>query len=97
MAIAAIQPIPQLRTLSATLPLDNAVRLELEEGVPVFRATATVQERIEFLLEKQRATKLTKREEQELDLYEEIDDYLSFVNRTVRNLQLPHPALKVLY
>lgn len=80
------QPIPQLRTLPTTLPLGNAVHLELEEGVPVFRATATVQGRIEFLLEKQIATKLTKREEQELDLYEEIDDYLSFVNRVIGNL-----------
>ncbi|MBD2451344.1 hypothetical protein H6G76_30305 [Nostoc sp. FACHB-152] len=26
--------------------------------------------------------------EQELDCYEEIDDYLSFVNRTMRNLSL---------
>jgi hypothetical protein len=86
MTIAAIQPLPQLRTLPTTLPLDNAVRIELEEGVPVFRATSTVQERIEFLLEKQGDTKLTKQEEQELDLYEEIDDYLSFVNRTIRSL-----------
>lgn len=97
MTLATIQPIPQLRTLPTTLPLDNAVRLELEEGVPVFRATATVQERIEFLLRKQSNAKLTKREEQELDLYEEIDDYLSFVNRTVRNLLLPHPAQRVFY
>ena len=52
----------------------------------MFRATSTVQERIEFLLEKQGDTKLTKQEEQELDLYEEIDDYLSFVNRTIRSL-----------
>lgn len=95
MTIAAIQPIPKLRNLPTTLPLDNAVRLELEEGVPVFRAAATVQERIEFLLEKQSTAKLTKREQQELDLYEEIDDYLSFVNRTVRNLLLPHPTPKV--
>jgi hypothetical protein len=95
MTIAAIQPIPPLRTLPTTLPLDNAVRIELEEGVPVFRATSTVQERIEFLLEKQSDTKLTKREQQELDLYEEINDYLSFVNRTVRNLLLPHPTQKV--
>jgi hypothetical protein len=86
MTLTKSQPIPQLRTLPTTLPLDNAVRIELEEGVPVFRATSTVQERIEFLLEKQSDTKLTKREQQELDLYEEMDDYLSFVNRTVRNV-----------
>ena len=88
MHMTAVQPIPQLQKLPATLPLDNAVRLELEEGVPVFRATTTVQTRIERLLEKQRAAQLTKSEDQELDLYEEVDDYLSFVNRTVRNILL---------
>lgn len=95
MTLAAIQSIPQLHYLPTTLPLDNAVRLELEDGVPVFRATTSVQERIEFLLEKQSTTKLTKREQHELDLYAEIDDYLSFVNRAVRNLLLPHPTPKV--
>lgn len=84
----SIHPIPQLQKLPATLPLDNAVRLELEEGIPVFRATTSVQARIEQLLSKQRHQQLSKGENQELDLYEEIDDYLSFVNRTVRNLIL---------
>lgn len=88
MTISTVQPIPQLQKLPATLPLDNAVRLELEEGIPVFRATTTVQERIELLLNKQHKLQLSKSENQELDLYEEIDDYLSFVNRTVRNLIL---------
>ena len=39
-----------------------------------------------MLLEKQQLEALTELEEQELDAYEEIDDYLSFVNRTIRNL-----------
>lgn len=86
MTVTAIQSLPQLRNLLTTFPLDNTVRLELEEGVPLFRATSTVQERIDLLLEKQHTAKLTKPEQQELDLYEELDDYLSFVNRTVRNL-----------
>ena len=81
MTVTALQPFPRLRNRLTAFPLDNAVRLELEEGVPVFRATPTVEERIEFLLEKQLRAKLTKREQQELDLYEELDDYLSFVNR----------------
>jgi hypothetical protein len=88
MAIAAIQPFPQLKNLPTTLPLENAVRLELEEGIPIFRAASTVQKRIEALLDKQKASSLTKSEIQELDLYEEVDDYLSFVNRTIRNLLL---------
>lgn len=95
MHITAIQPIPQLQKLPATLPLENAVRLELEEGVPVFRATTAVQTRIELLLKKQRAAQLTKSEDQELDLYEEVDDYLSFVNRTVRNILLAQASQSV--
>lgn len=86
MSIATIQPIPQLHLLPTTLPLDNAVRIELAEGVPIFRATSTVQTRIESLLDKQKESPLTQTEEEELDLYEEVDDYLSFVNRVVRNL-----------
>jgi hypothetical protein len=31
---------------------------------------------------------LTLEEEEELDCSEEIDDYLSFVNRTVRNMSI---------
>jgi hypothetical protein len=54
----------------------------------MFRASSTVQERIEELLEKQQKFSINSEEEQELDLYEEIDDYLSFINRTVRNLYL---------
>ena len=93
MTISAVQPIPQLQRLPATLPLDNSVRLELEEGIPVFRATTTIQARIELLLNKQHKLQLSKSENQELDLYEEIDDYLSFVNRTVRNLILTQATL----
>ncbi len=68
--------------------MEGAVRIELEEGIPIFRATSTVQARVEELLNKQHENRLTEAEEQELDRYEEIDDYLSFVNRTVRNLFL---------
>ncbi|MCG2769462.1 MAG: hypothetical protein L6435_13940, partial [Anaerolineae bacterium] len=35
---------------------------------------------------KQKASRLSAEEEQELDRYEEVDDYLSFLNRIVRNL-----------
>ena len=66
--------------------MDGAVRIELEEGIPIFRVSNNVQTRIEELLFKQKETPLNQDEEHELDSYEEIDDYLSFVNRTVRNL-----------
>ncbi|MEQ9359840.1 hypothetical protein [Coleofasciculus chthonoplastes] len=80
--------LPKLQNLPKSFPVEGAVRIELVEGMPIFRASSTVQERIETLLEKQQTLPLNSEEEQELDLYEEIDDYLSFINRTVRNLYL---------
>jgi hypothetical protein len=76
---------PYLATLAKALPLEDAVRLELREGVPVFRAQPRIQERIEELLEKQPASSLTESEERELLQYEELDEFLSLVNRLVRN------------
>jgi hypothetical protein len=78
--------LPKLQSLPATLPIEGAVQIELEEGVLIFRASSTVQTRIETLLLKQQTVQLTPDEEQELNRYEEIDDYLSFLNRVVRNL-----------
>ncbi len=86
MPSALLPPFPKLRHLPDSLPAEGAVRIELEEGVPVFRASTSVQNRIEMLLQKQRESELTREEEEELDQYEDIDDYLSFVNRVVRNL-----------
>jgi hypothetical protein len=80
--------LPQLKSLPTTLPIEGAVRIELEEGVPVFHASSLVQNRIEALLAKQQDQPLSDEEEEELDGYEEMDDYLSFVNRTIRNLSL---------
>jgi hypothetical protein len=78
--------LPTLQNLPATLPLECAIRIELQEGTPIFRASSSVQNRIENLLTKQQNTELTPEEEQELDSYEEIDDYLNFLNRLVRNV-----------
>ncbi|MEL6354442.1 MAG: hypothetical protein AAFR58_22235 [Cyanobacteria bacterium J06627_28] len=78
--------LPKLEKLTDALPMDGAVRIELEEGIPIFRVSSAVQSRIEELLFKQKESPLAQEEEQELDSYEEIDDYLSFINRTVRNL-----------
>ena len=82
------QLLPRLHSLPASLPVEGAVRIELEEGVPIFRASDMVQERIAALLFKQQSSQLSAEEEQELDQYQELDDYLSFLNRTVRNLFL---------
>ncbi|ANV86591.1 hypothetical protein [Picosynechococcus sp. PCC 7117] len=81
----AASTFPVLQRLSNSIPLDGAVQLDLVEGVLIFRASVQVQARVEVLLEKQQSEGLTEAEEEELDCYEEIDDYLSFVNRTVRN------------
>lgn len=81
-------PIPKLRHLPLSLPLDGAIRLELKDGIPILRASNKVQKRIVALLQKQSTTDLTQDELRELDLYEEIDDYLSFLNRVIRNQSL---------
>lgn len=89
MSYPIIPVIPKLHHLPAALPLEGAVRIELQQGIPIFRASSTVQARIEELLEQQQADALTPAEAEELDRYEEMDDYLSFINRTIRNLMQP--------
>jgi hypothetical protein len=83
--------LPTLQELPSSLPIEGAVSIELIEGIPIFKASSTVQDRIETLLDKQQIEHLTLEEIQELDQYEAIDDYLSFVNRTIRNLYLNPP------
>lgn len=78
----------RLPKLVQALPMDDVVRIEQCESIPVFRSTPRVQERIETLLEKQAEASLDVEEERELDKYEELDDFLSLVNRLVRNAML---------
>ena len=78
----------KLEYLPNSLPLEGAVRIELVEEVPIFRASSLVQTRIETLLAKQKECNLTPEEIRELDEYEELDDYLSLVNRIIRNMSL---------
>ncbi len=80
------QPVPTLSGLPVTLPREGAIGIELEEGVLVFRVSEAVQGRVEALLRKHRASGLTPAEEQELRQYEDVDDYLSYLNRLIRNL-----------
>jgi hypothetical protein len=84
-----VPPAHSLKLLSQVFPLDNAVRIEAVEGVPVFRAPPQLQERVEELLEKQQTAELTDAEKGELDRYEELDDFLSLVNRLVQNSTQP--------
>jgi hypothetical protein len=89
--INSIETVPRLQGLPVSLPRENAVEIDVEEGVLIFRASRIAQERIELLLDKQREEKLTESEETELDQYGEIDDYLSFLNRLTRNLAENQP------
>jgi hypothetical protein len=86
MSAHSVSPLPMLRHLPTSLPLEGAVRLELQDGVPILRASTTVQRRIATLLRKQQKVPLSPAEATELDQYEELDDYLSFLNRVVRNV-----------
>ena len=79
-------PLPNVKKLPKSMPNDGSISMILEEGVPVFRASSQVQERIQKLLTHQLENELTSEEVEELDRYEEIDDYLSHLNRVVRDL-----------
>ncbi len=87
MSLALEHQIPKLHGLPLTLPRDGAVQLELEEGVLIFRVSDAVQDHIESLLNKQRDAALSPNEAEELEQYEDVDDYLSFVNRMLRNIR----------
>jgi hypothetical protein len=92
MKINPTQSVPTLRDLPAALRREGAIGVELEEGVLILRVCKTVQNRIETLLRKQRTANLTTAEENELQQYEDVDDYLSFLNRLSRNLVLSQRA-----
>ncbi len=83
--VILVQMNVTLTSLPQNLPLENAVELVLEQGIIIFRASSAVQDHIEELLDRQRSGVLTRREKRELDAFEEIDDYLSHVNRLIRN------------
>lgn len=75
----------RLARLPSSLPAEGAVRIELEDGYPVFRASSYVQKRIGELIDRQREGVLTEAEIEELDLYEALDDHFSLINRLARN------------
>jgi uncharacterized coiled-coil DUF342 family protein len=81
-----LKPIPDLSDLPAALRREGAISLEVEQGVIVLRASKAIQNRIESLLRKQQTAKLTRAEEKEMRQYEQVDDYLSLLNRLSRNL-----------
>ncbi len=79
-------PVTPLHRLPVSVPGEGGISLELQEGIPILKASPTVQERIAHLLHEQQERSLSVPEQDELDSYEEIDDYLSLLNRITRNL-----------
>lgn len=85
------QPVPTLSGLPRGLQHDGAISIELDGGVLVLRASQAAQGRVEDPLEKQKGSGLSPEEEEELRQYEDVDDYLSYLNRLTRNLAATPP------
>ena len=79
-------PLLNIQRLPDKLAEEGALNLELYQGVPVIKTSLRVQNRIESLVDKHKESGLSQTETEELDRYEEIDDFLSFLNRVIRNL-----------
>jgi hypothetical protein len=86
MTTSVKDPLLTPSDMPAVLRRDGAINLEVEQGVIILRASKAVQDRIESLLNKEQTAKLTRTEKKELQQYEQIDDYLSLLNRLSRNL-----------
>jgi hypothetical protein len=67
------------------MPADGAISLAIVDGAPVFRASRAVRGRIDEWLQRQSEAGLSADESRELERFEEVDDYLSLLNRLVRN------------
>ncbi len=81
-----VYPLSKIQSLPEAFATEGALCIELYKGIPIIRASSYVQNRIESLLNKQQEAGLSENETEELDKYEEIDDFLSFLNRVIRNL-----------
>jgi hypothetical protein len=92
MAIFELLPLPKIKKLPRSMPEEGAISIILQEGVPIFRASRAVQERVQALLDKASEAKLSAAENEELERYQEIDDYLSHLNRLIRNSILSHAS-----
>ena len=63
-------PVVKLHRLPSSLPGEGGIRLELQEDVPILKASPSVQERIEHLLRKQQEHSLSAPEQDELESYD---------------------------
>ncbi len=84
--------LPEIKNLANSLPLEGAFIMDLQDGIPVFRASNHIRDRVEFLLFKEKESELTDNETMEFNQYEEMDDFLSFLNRVIRNLYIHQQA-----
>lgn len=84
--------LDNLQGLIEVLPLEHGARLDVIDGVPIFRAPHEMQARIEELLAAQQTGALSDEERRELSRYESLDDFLSLVNRLIRNALTSPPA-----
>jgi hypothetical protein len=92
MAVFEPLPLPKIKKLPRSMPEEGAISIVLQEGVPIFRASRAVQERVQALLDKATDAKLSAAENEELNRYQEVDDYLSHLNRLIRNSILSRAA-----
>lgn len=83
--------LKKIKKLPHSLSSEGAISLTVQDGVPILRASRSVQDRVHLLLDKATTGSLTQFEREELDRFEEIDDYLSYLNRLTRNAIQVHP------
>jgi len=88
MAIEMKYPIPKLETIPSSFPTEGALSLEIREGIPIIRSSSIIQNKIDRLINKQKEYGLSPDETDEFDYFEQIDDYISLVNRITRNIFL---------
>ena len=86
--------LPKLHSLPTTLPLEGAVRIELEEGVPIFRASETVQTRIDTLLEKQFRSSQYSRPYMMMGMYFFVFSVWTSVSSSNSSSRVPNPPGK---
>jgi hypothetical protein len=73
-----------LHRLPNSLPSEGSIGIELVKGLLVFRISTKIQARIETLIAEKTESALTSEEETELAQYQELVDYLNWVNETIK-------------
>src|SRR4028118_531524 len=73
-----------LHRLPNSLPSEGSIGIELVKGLLVFRISTKIQDRIETLIAEKTESALTSEEETELAQYQELVDYLNWVNETIK-------------